>query len=869
VRPLGVPSRLLTLPAPPHDPFSVMLAGHIGPTPSVGWRAQRLARAQIDHAIKALVLSPAPASSRWLTEPSGSFGGLRPPANVAVTQAGDVLLLDRSSGAIRMFDACCCRFVTVPCTARVAEPCPACLAKSKPGRAAAPRDRLSDPQGLAACGDDVFIADRGHHRVVRYAIGSWVPREVIRLPAAVRAGLNVDWAPTGLAVDERRRLVVSDPRNGRMDWFSASGRWVHGVAVEPNGANVAVDCDGAVYVVVDVGREKSISVPDQQPVTTEFDGETDGFQWRTLAIVPASGGARVDVDVEASDVPSSDSYRNDPKNREWAAWLRADSLGQAATPTSLGGREGRYLRLRFRPAPGHVGDNLDLALSGGRVLRVVGDATEVVTNARADLMERFGRPSIVVDAEGQLDLLCEDGAHLFDLGGTLVSDDRRRRGDRFERQGTYLSSAIDSRIDACPWHRIELRGALPSGTSVEVRALTAEIELSPSELAELPPTDWTSIEPARVMQPVEKWVAGPCSWDGLLQAPPGRFLWLQLVLRGEGSQSPCISSAVIEYPRISMRRYLPGVFGSDPAGADFTDRFTAIFDRTLRSIESRVDRLPMAFDPLSAPAEAPAGHPDMLSWLGRWIGVTLSRGWSVDRRRRYLKSVARLYCQRGTAEGLRRQLLLLLGFDRAYSEHCLAVRPQCRCTPPRRNCGVCAPCTPAEAPPLLLEHFRLRRWLYAGHGRLGTDSELWGQSIVGRSELSGDGRPPSGNAQIGVTRLDTVPDPLRDPFHVDAHQFSVFVPARIRDDQAERRALEQLLAVESPAHTNYDIRYVEPRFRVGVQASIGLDSVIARIPSGVTLDATHLRQGSVLSGSPFGPHLEVDKARVGSTTRLT
>ena len=39
--------------------------------------------------------------------------------------------------------------------------------------------------------------------------------------------------------------------------------------------------------------------------------------------------------------------------------------------------------------------------------------------------------------------------------------------------------------------------------------------------------------------------------------------------------------------------------------------------------------------------------------------------------------------------------------------------------------------------------------------------------------------------------------------------------------------------------------------------------------TGVTLDSTRLRQGSVLSGRTYGPYLEVDKARVGSTTRLT
>jgi len=95
------------------------------------------------------------------------------------------------------------------------------------------------------------------------------------------------------------------------------------------------------------------------------------------------------------------------------------------------------------------------------------------------------------------------------------------------------------------------------------------------------------------------------------------------------------------------------------------------------------------------------------------------------------------------------------------------------------------------------------------------------------------------------------------------------VPARVRDDALERRALERLLRLEAPAHTEVDIRYVEPRYRVGVQASIGLDGVIARTPRGVTLDSSRLRQGTVLSGQPDAPHLRLDDTRVGLTTRLT
>jgi hypothetical protein len=164
-----------------------------------------------------------------------------------------------------------------------------------------------------------------------------------------------------------------------------------------------------------------------------------------------------------------------------------------------------------------------------------------------------------------------------------------------------------------------------------------------------------------------------------------------------------------------------------------------------------------------------------------------------------------------------------------------------------------------------LEHYRLRRWLFLGVGRLGDEARLWGQRIVNRSRLDA-------NAQAGATQLKTSQDPLRDPFHVYAHRFTVFVPVRYGRSPELRQALENLLAAWRPAHTLGRLEFVEPRFRIGVQSMIGFDSVVGRYPSGVTLGAMPLGQATVLEEPPHrrgGPTLEVGKnARIGTTTRL-
>jgi hypothetical protein len=152
----------------------------------------------------------------------------------------------------------------------------------------------------------------------------------------------------------------------------------------------------------------------------------------------------------------------------------------------------------------------------------------------------------------------------------------------------------------------------------------------------------------------------------------------------------------------------------------------------------------------------------------------------------------------------------------------------------------------------VLEHFRLRRWLRTGAGRIGDDAVLWGKKIVNRSRLD-DG------AQVDGTQLKTSQDPLRDPFWVYAHKYTVFLPASAGRVDQQRKVLAGLLAFGAPAHTAGSVEYVEPRFRIGVQSSLGLDSVVARVPSsGLVVDESRLGQGTVLSGAPTdsgGPRL--------------
>ena len=514
------------------------------------------------------------------------------------------------------------------------------------------------------------------------------------------------------------------------------------------------------------------------------------------------------------------------------------------------------------------------------IVRVVDtDGTEIETADRPKALSlEFPPLPFAVDAVGNLHLgpLCVQTENekekceslragptpergIFNLHGDLVTPTTVASPPAYYKQGFYYSQALDSKLYQCQWHRIILRGEMPPGARVEVSTYTAEALLPDDQVQDLSEGAWETRKIANEMAGGE--------WDCLVRNGGGRYLWLRLEFNGNGKVTPILESIVTEFPRISLRRFLPGVFGMEPVSADFTDRFLSLFDTSFRSIEKTIDTQARYFDPLSTPAERdPKSGVDFLSWLASWIGLTLDRHWPEAKRRQFLKRAGKLYDLRGTRQGLWQQLLLLLDME-ADQNCCPGDQPKTRCRPKPANCApdMKLPCA-WQPPPLILEHYRLRRWLFLGMGRLGDQAVLWGKRIVNRSQL-GEG------AQVGHTQLKTIQDPYRDPFHVYAHKFTVFVPARYRCSDQQRKALENLLKAESPAHTLYHIEYVEPRFRIGFQSMIGFDSVIGRLPQGVTLNETLLGPASVLGPPPHkqgGPSLEVGKeARIGTTTILT
>ena len=128
--------------------------------------------------------------------------------------------------------------------------------------------------------------------------------------------------------------------------------------------------------------------------------------------------------------------------------------------------------------------------------------------------------------------------------------------------------------------------------------------------------------------------------------------------------------------------------------------------------------------------------------------------------------------------------------------------------------------------PILVEGFRERPHLELtapGVDHQGTLLPLWSPEAVGRLKLGSF-------ARVGAARLMDAGDPNRDIFEQFAHRFRVYVPAtwvRTADDE---RMLHRALEAEKPAHAAYELELVEPRFLVGIQSTVGMDTVLGDYP---------------------------------------
>lgn len=395
----------------------------------------------------------------------------------------------------------------------------------------------------------------------------------------------------------------------------------------------------------------------------------------------------------------------------------------------------------------------------------------------------------------------EDGL-LFDRAGRALAtiDPAAPLGPRlYEKEGTWISEALDSQIHECQWHRIELAVAsLPAGTQIHVSTFTDDRPRPHSRIRdEQWDTHFTLTGRMRREQAnAEADDDEDQAVEFLVLSGEGRYLRLRLQLEGDGYATPIVRAIRVHYPRRSYLNYLPAVYAADEESRRFLERFLSIFQTEWDRLEEELENIARYFDPRAVPPGPP------LSYLASWLALALEGDWDEEQKRRLLAAAPEFYGRRGTMKALRRYL-------QVYVHNISGVEPGGE-----------------DAYPRIVEGFRERRFFQTAlpdKNRLGGLTPLWGPSMVGRLQLDVFARE-------GDVRLVSTGDPERDLFHEYAHRFRVFVPATWIKSDDDERVLRRALEREKPAHTSYDLCLVEPRFRVGVQSTVGLDTIVGAYP---------------------------------------
>ena len=378
----------------------------------------------------------------------------------------------------------------------------------------------------------------------------------------------------------------------------------------------------------------------------------------------------------------------------------------------------------------------------------------------------------------------------------------------------------DSGVHGFTWHRLYLEAALPQGTAARVFLGASDDETALAGVT-LHPHSFGArdgAEPEGTALPYASEIPFHPGLSGcdaarlhtaLIQqsdegARPltGRYLRVEFDLTGNGQDTPLIYALRAWGPRFSYRdRYLPELY-HDPAapGANFLDRYLALFESVLTPLEDQVADAWRLTRPGTAPADA-------LDWLASWIGLGLDPGLSEPQKRRMIREATALWRWRGTLVGLQRMLDVVTDDGVRRGDF------------------------------VVVEHFRLRR----------TFATILGADLAPSEDPLTRGTAVSGNSLIGPTfylgapeqkeffalfRPELLEDPLTSPdertrasaavaelLEHYANRVTVLVHGDAGDDHFNliRRVVER----ECPAH-------VEPRvLRARRPLIVGLTSLLA------------------------------------------
>lgn len=220
------------------------------------------------------------------------------------------------------------------------------------------------------------------------------------------------------------------------------------------------------------------------------------------------------------------------------------------------------------------------------------------------------------------------------------------------KAGRFFSRTLDSGEAETVWHRLVMEAWIGENMAIYVYLYATDSKSQAEKVERFwKQGAWTLPEMLSQMKDFLKLeVRNP--EDILLHEVQGRYLWLGMLIWGNGMKSPSIQTIQIYFPKEVWNRYLPEIYQGKKQG--FLERFLSIFQSLYEDFEVRIRKDTSWLDLCAV-------EPEMLNWLAGWIHVENGHLWKPEHLRQYLMEGAALFGQRGTARGLVRMVEIFTG----------------------------------------------------------------------------------------------------------------------------------------------------------------------------------------------------------------
>jgi phage tail-like protein len=379
----------------------------------------------------------------------------------------------------------------------------------------------------------------------------------------------------------------------------------------------------------------------------------------------------------------------------------------------------------------------------------------------------------------------------------------------FVAQGTIEAGPFDAGEER-EWEWARIEATIPPGTRCEVHV--AQAKLAP--VAE----DWKSL-------PCADALLGPL----LPKVASGdrRYLWMRVTLATDSPQlSPSVTQMRAATPGENYLDYLPVTYARNDQRKDGKEGFLARLLKLVRSewrgVEELIDDMARVADPEFVDATD-------LPWLAQWLALELPRIAGDYERRALIARAVELFARRGTPRSIAEFVELHTGIR-----------------------------------PIITEAFEDRKlWILGRESRLDFDTRLPPLDPDGMVVPDTDAQPPCcpgaiGRAVVGESGPLAVHQLGLPLFAENAYRFCVLVDAYRAQHAGTLEEVRRIVEREKPAHTDYRIELIEPDLRIGLQARVGIDTIVGGDPPPWRMAAT-LGLTTLLPPSD-------DVARVGEIT---